>query len=624
MSVYAIPFLIAFAASLTITPLVRFWALKKGWVARPKQDRWHQQTTALMGGIAIYGGIGLSIGLVGDLGSTWKSLFLSSQGDPLAALPIVILAGATVLFLIGLTDDFINLKPQSKLIGQIAVASAVTFLGFRLNWFASLTLDTVVTLIWIVGVTNAFNLLDNMDGLCAGVALVATVAMAVLYVPLNAEAAAVSLVVAGACAAFLVFNFKPASIFMGDCGSLVIGFCIAVLSSVHGQVGGANRLATFCVPVMLLMVPILDTTLVTLIRLLSGRKASTGGRDHTSHRLVLMGFGEKDAVLFLYAVGAVSGIAAIFVSRNDTLTSPAVIIPFALAITLMGIYLAQLRVYPEKEFSVLRGRKFTPVLIELTYKRQIMMVILDFGLIAFAYYLAYRLRFDGVDFGYYFPVFLKSMPVIIAIKLIVFYVSGIYSGFWQYLSTRDVFQYVRSSMLATLLAITCVTLLYRFTDFSKGVFVIDCILTTVFLLATRGSFRLFADTVKRKTLSGQRVLIYGAGRGGELLLRELLNNRVHQIKPIGFLDDDPLKIGKKIQGFPIVGSFNDLSGLSPKHDIQGILLSFNGRANHDALEAARRYCRQHGLFLKTFCVQIEAVDLTHTPRPKRSKQASQL
>jgi UDP-GlcNAc:undecaprenyl-phosphate GlcNAc-1-phosphate transferase len=117
-----------------------------------------------------------------------------------------------------------------------------------------------------------------------------------------------------------------------------------------------------------------------------------------------MGFSEKSAVLFLYGIGAVAGFAGVFVSHSDTMTSPAVIIPIVLAITLMGIYLAQLRVYPEKEFSALRGHKFTPVLIELTYKRQMLMVILDFGLVAFSYYLAYRLRFDGADFNYYFKV----------------------------------------------------------------------------------------------------------------------------------------------------------------------------------------------------------------------------
>jgi UDP-GlcNAc:undecaprenyl-phosphate GlcNAc-1-phosphate transferase len=466
----------------------------------------------------------------------------------------------------------------------------------------------MVTLVWIIGITNAFNLLDNMDGLCAGTATVAALALAALYVRYDASAFSVALIVAGSCGAFLIYNFNPASIFMGDCGSLVIGYAIAVLSLYHGEFASSSRLSAFSVPLLILMVPLLDTTMVTIIRVLSGRKASTGGRDHTSHRLVLMGFSEKSAVLFLYGIGTVSGIAGVFVSRSDTMTSPAVIIPIVLAVTLMGIYLAQLRVYPEKEFSVLRGRKFTPVLIELTYKRQMLMVVLDLGLIAFSYYLAYRLRFDGTDFSYYFKVFLKSLPVIIAVKLAVFHFSGIYTGFWQFISTRDVFQFIRTSLLATLASITVVTILYRFNDFSKGVFVIDCIVTTVFLLSTRGSFRLFSETMKRKTLSGDQVVIYGAGRGGELLLRELLNNKSHHINPVGFIDDDPLKFGKKIQGFPILGSFDHLPMLKERYAIQGVLLSFNGKANASAHQAAVRYCHQNGLFLRIFSIQLKPAE----------------
>lgn len=609
MKTYLLLALTAFSISLALTPAVRLLAIRNGWVARPREDRWHKKTTALFGGIAVFAGISIPLFLLGDF-HTLRALFSGHEsGGPLPSIAAVICCGATLLFLLGLADDFLNLKPQNKLIGQIIVASVVVFLGFRLNWFASLTLDTMVTLVWIVGITNAFNLLDNMDGLCAGTATVAALAMAGLYAGYDPTACSVALIIAGSCGAFLVYNFNPASIFMGDCGSLVIGFSIAVLSLYHGEFAAGSRLSAFAVPLLILMVPLLDTTLVTVIRLLSGRKASTGGRDHTSHRLVLMGLSEKSAVLFLYGIGAVSGVAGVFVSRSDTMTSPAVILPIVLSITLMGVYLAQLRVYPEKEFSVLRGHRFTPVLIELTYKRQMMMVILDFGLVSFSYYLSYRLRFDDTDFSSYFHVFLKSLPVIIAVKMIVFYATGIYRGFWKYISTRDVFQYVRSSVFATLLAITIVTILFRFKDFSKGVFLIDCILTTGFLLGTRGSFRLFTETIKRKTLAGDPVVIYGAGQGGELLLREILNNKALNVNPVGFLDDDPLKTGKSIQGYPILGNFDKVSELKEKYAIQGILLSFNGTTNAKAHQAAMRYCIENGLFLKRFTIQLEPVEL---------------
>lgn len=601
--------LAAFGLSLILTPVVRLVAIKNGWIATPREDRWHKRNTALLGGIAIFIGLAVPLLFIGDFSLLWKKLMAGATFKKPIAIPTVILCGSTVLFLLGLVDDFINIKPHNKLLGQIIVSSMVVFVGFRLNWFTSLTFDTMFTLIWIVGITNAFNLLDNMDGLCAGTAMVAALAMAALYARYDASAFSVALIVAGSCGAFLIYNFNPASIFMGDCGSLVIGYSIAVLSLYHGEFASGSRLSAFAVPLLILMVPLLDTTLVTVIRLLSGRKASTGGRDHTSHRLVLMGFSEKSAVLFLYGIGAVSGVAAVFVSHSDTITSPAVIVPIVSAIVLMGIYMSQLRVYPEKEFSVLRDQKFTPILIELTYKKQILLVLLDLGIVAFSYYLSYRLRFEGAQFKVFFNTFLKSLPVIIAVKLLVFYFTGIYRGFWQYISTPDVFLFIRSSFFATLLSITSVTILYRFNKFSKGVFIIDLILTTLFLLGTRGSFRLFKETIKRKTLSGKRVVIYGAGQGGELLIREILNNNSLAIDPVGFLDDDPLKIGKRIQGFPILGSFDQLNQFIDKFKIQGVLLSFNGNGNRNAYCEAIRACRKNGLFLKSFAIDLNDVNL---------------
>ncbi|MGD9189781.1 MAG: glycosyl transferase [Desulfobacteraceae bacterium] len=594
---------IAFFSCAILTPLVRWVALQKGWMAAPSQDRWHKKPTALMGGIAIFAAIFGPLIWLSDFGFV-RLLISGSEATALPSLSAVILLGASLLFLLGLLDDFRNIKPQSKLVGQIVAAALVTGLGYRLHWFESLTLDTMATLFWVVGITNAFNLIDNMDGLCSGVGMVAATSFAALFYGPSLEAFQVSLIVAGALAGFLIYNFNPAKIFMGDCGSLVIGFSISVLALSFSATSPTTRLATITVPVLVLLVPILDTSLVTVIRLLSGRKASTGGRDHTSHRLVLMGFSERKAVLFLYGVGGLSGLAAIFVSRSDSLTSPAVILPLAVAILLMAVYLSQLRVYPEKEFSALRDRSFTPVLIDLTYKRQLLLIFLDFVIVAFAYYCSYRLRFGGSDFSYYFKMFLKSMPMVIGCKLLIFYLMGVYRGLWSYISTSDVFLIVRASLTASLAAVAAMTYFYRFKDFSKGVFIIDWFLATGFVLAVRGSFRLFLETHKRQTLSGDKVVIYGAGRAGELLLREIVNNPSLNVKPVGFVDDDRLKKGKKIQGYPILGSFESLAQIHQRHRLDGLLISFNDQGGQNAKSGmdAREFCKSHGLFLKRFHV----------------------
>lgn len=594
-----------FLCCAILTPLVRQIALRQGWMAAPSAERWHKKPTALMGGIAIFAAMLGPLVWIADFSSLRHAMtgHLLETRLPLSA---VLLIGSTFMFMLGLLDDFRNIKPQSKLVGQIIAAALVTGLGYRLHWFESLTLDTMATLFWIVGITNAFNLIDNMDGLCAGVGLVAAVSLAMLFQHTSSDALLITLILAGALAGFLIYNFNPAKIFMGDCGSLVIGFSVSVLTLAFSITGPSTRLAAIAVPVLVLLVPILDTTLVTVIRLLSGRKASTGGKDHTSHRLVLMGFSEKKVVLFLYGIGTLTGLAAIFVSRSDRLTSPAVILPVAIAIVLMAVYLSQLRVYPEKEFSALRDRSFTPVLIELTYKRQLLLILLDFVLVAFAYYCAYRLRFGGPHFSHYFKVFLKSMPMVIGSKMTIFYMMGVYRGLWSNISTSDVFTICRASLVATLTAVAVITYMYRFKDFSKGVFVIDWFLATGFVLAVRGAFRFFSETQKRQTLTGDKVVIYGAGRAGELLLREILHNPSLRVRPVGFVDDDPLKKGKKIQGYPILGNFDTLEQIHQRYQLDGMLISFNDRDGRHAQSGlnAGRFCESHDLFLKRFRIGL--------------------
>ncbi len=557
-----------------------------------------------MGGIAIYLSISVPLLAYSDFSALISFFSGGPQQKPSFPVPTAAWIGMTLMFLLGLVDDFVRLKPQTKLLGQILAASMTAYLGFRLRWFESMTLDTMVTIFWIVGITNAFNLLDNMDGLCAGVGTISAATLLFLLRESHPDCAVLATMTAATLAAFLVYNFKPASIFMGDCGSLTIGYVISLLTLMISETSFLNPLSGIAVPIMVVMPPVMDTTLVTLIRILSGRKASTGGRDHTSHRLVLMGLTERGAVLFVYGIGIVSGIGAVFVHRNDTFTAPSAIIPVVLAVILMGVYLSQLRVYPDKEFSILRNRTFTPILVDLTYKRQLVLVILDFCTISFAYYLSYRLRFDGDEFAYFFQTFLKSLPAVISCKLIAFYITGVYRGIWGYMSSNDVAVYLKASTFATFLSVTAVTFAYRFEDFSKGTFVIDWLLTTAALLGTRGFFRLTGDAMRRKTLQGETVIIYGAGRGGEILLREILHNHALRICPAGFIDDDPLKTGKKLQGFPVLGTFQDLAGILRDREVTTLLISFQEQSS-EKMDRIRRFCDQNDIALKKFSIQID-------------------
>ena len=201
---------------------------------------------------------------------------------------------------------------------------------------------------------------------------------------------------------------------------------------------------------------------------------------------------------------------------------------------------------------------------------------------------------------------MRSLPAVNACKFLAFFTMGIYRGIWRYMSINDVYVYLKASVLGTLLSVVVITFIFRFKDFSKGLFLIDWFLTSGFLLGSRGSFRLFIDTMKRRTLSGDRVLIYGAGRGGEILLREILNNPRLHLHPAGFIDDDVLKVGKRLQGYPVLGTSEELETLMELHTIQGVLISFSGQPQ-DRLQQAASVCRKKGAFIKQFSICLEEV-----------------
>src|SRR3954447_23549394 len=325
----------SFCLALILTPLVRAFARRFGFVAVPKTDRWHKKPTAMLGGVAIW----LSVVIIS---STFSLQIVYGKQ---------ILLASTFLFLVGLVDDLIHIKPYQKLIGQILGAAYVVYYGLTLPWTSSVLVNMALAIFWLIGITNAINLLDNMDGLASGIAVIAAGFLALSFVTTGQFVEALMMVAfAGALLGFLIYNSNPASIFMGDCGSMFIGFFLASSALVNLS-GGKTRslLPVLAVPILVLFIPIFDTTFVTLLRKLSGRAASQGGRDHTSHRLVALGMSERHAVWMLYGFAALSGLLALFVRDVALDVSLAAILAFTLVLTLLGVHLAGVKVYDESE-----------------------------------------------------------------------------------------------------------------------------------------------------------------------------------------------------------------------------------------------------------------------------------
>ncbi len=260
----------------------------------------------------------------------------------------------------GFLDDVFSLKASTKLIAQITVASVLLFFGYRLRWTESLLGDAMLTLFWIVGITNAFNLLDNMDGLCAGTTLVAGTFLLIGIVNASGVTSLALYLAAllGATAGFLVYNVHPASIFMGDTGSLFLGLNVASITLLANpeSSGTSSLVSVVTAPVLLLLIPIFDTTFVTAMRLLSGRLPSQGGRDHSSHRLVAIGLSEPRAVATLWFLAATGGMISLLLQSREHSAAVVVGLGFFLAMIIFGVYLAHIRIYDEDEAAVLKER----------------------------------------------------------------------------------------------------------------------------------------------------------------------------------------------------------------------------------------------------------------------------
>lgn len=550
----------AFVMSVVLIAACRLTALRLGYTAKPRADRWHGQPTALLGGVGI--------------AVTVLSLHAILSGP--GSLP-VLLVGAASIFIVGLVDDVVALKPYTKLVAEIAIASLFVFFGYRLSWTSSLTLDTLLTMLWIVGLTNAVNLLDNMDGLCAGISLIAGTALLVTLVlggGVTPETRYLAILL-GATAGFLVYNLHPASIFMGDSGSLFIGLNLAVLSLGLGREaqGSSNLLSFIAAPLLVLLVPIFDTTLVTVSRILSGRSAAQGGRDHSSHRLVAIGLSERRAVAVLWALTALGGGLALLIQRPQNDFSSIAAAVFLLAVIIFAVYLAHVRVYQEVDETLLRTGRVTPFVLNFMYKRRVAEVLLDVCLVTIAYYSAYRLRFEGSEYAHFFDRFLQSLPIVVAVQMVAVFAVGAYRGVWRYFGLMDGVTFGKAALLGTLASVFAITYLYRFESYSRGVFVIYAALLMLLLCGSRASFRLISEFAQRRHHGGQRLVIYGAGDGAATAVRELLSHSRDGYRILGFVDDDPNMARMRVQGYPVLGNYASLASLVSNGAVDSVVIA---------------------------------------------------
>ncbi len=324
-------FTAALALALAATPAARKLAVRTNMVDQPAQRKAHLTPTPLLGGLAIYAAVLLALILFGD-----KFYVHQVAG---------IIIGATLISFLGLWDDRMPLPAWGKLLGQVIPALVLVLTGVKVSIFPWEMVNVLVTIVWVLFITNAVNFLDNMDGLSAGVAGMAS-AYFLLLAALSGQylVGALAAAMLGACIGFLVYNFNPASIFMGDTGSLFLGFVLAAIG-IKLRFPTNIPAVTWMVPVLVLGVPILDTSMVIISRLRRGKNPfTTPGKDHLSHRLVKMGYTRREAVLMLYLLGSIFGMIAVFVTQASLIE--AIIVGVTIVIVDLAIIIYMEKINP--------------------------------------------------------------------------------------------------------------------------------------------------------------------------------------------------------------------------------------------------------------------------------------
>ncbi|WHE07009.1 MraY family glycosyltransferase [Thermoanaerobacterium thermosaccharolyticum] len=335
MGIYILSFVVAFVIALMATPAAKKLAYKIGAIDIPKDKRRvHKKPVPLIGGLAIYLGTILSI-----------LLFL-----PKSETNLGIIAGSTIIVVLGIFDDKYELKAKVKLLGQLVASLVVVLSGVRIDWLTNPFGDGMInigvfaiplSIFWIVGITNAMNLIDGLDGLAAGIASISSGSLFVVSL-LNGRyaTALITAAVTGAALGFLPYNFNPAKIFMGDTGAMFLGFILSAVS-IQGAVKSAAAIA-IAVPILALGVPVFDTAFAIIRRIANKKPIMEADKGHLHHRLLALGLTQKQAVFVMYGVSLFLGLSAILISFTNGAKGYIILIIAILAILWgadkMGLY----------------------------------------------------------------------------------------------------------------------------------------------------------------------------------------------------------------------------------------------------------------------------------------------
>jgi len=572
--------LVALPASAAAIWLLLRTPLARRLVAVPSADRWHETPTPLLGGPGIFVGFSAGFWLAAAAGAFHVDRAMAG-----------IYAGAVLLFAAGFVDDLLSLPPFAKLAAQFGAAAIVLATGTHVQLVGNRILGDAIAVLWLVGVTNAFNLLDNMDGLAATMAAIAFGFFAIDAVTVHPSDLTLAYALAGAlaCLAFLPFNLRPhtrALAFMGDSGSQLLGFALAALGLASSWRVAGTTIATLSLPILILAVPILDTALVTTVRLLEGRPIYQGGRDHTSHRLVRFGLSERHAVALLALIATCVGGSSLAynVLDNTRYTIAGVVLTFVLLVQFAS-FLADVERRP-----LAGGERVGVTQAFAVHWRRMVEVVVDFGVITGSFLAAYVMEFGwpGTPSERYIGGL--TLPVLLAARYIAFIPFGLYRSIWRYAGARDAIAIAMAVVISEFATLSFMTFTQNMRDFWTVFFVVDALICMLAIGASRFAERAIVTSkgsVRDRT--GRRTLIVGAGRTGRSLMRELRETAGERV--VGFVDDNLRLRRRRVHGVQVVGTTHELPLLIERTRPDIVLVTIPD-APRERLDAIVRACAE--------------------------------
>jgi UDP-GlcNAc:undecaprenyl-phosphate GlcNAc-1-phosphate transferase len=529
-----------------------------------------------------------------------------------------------VVFFVGVWDDFRPVPAWVKFLFQAAAAGIAIWFGVRIEHVSLLggnildlgMLAFPLTFLWIVGITNAFNLADGLDGLAAGLASIAAGTCAAIFL-LRGDAQDTMLltILLGALLGFLRYNFNPSTIFLGDSGSLMIGYILGV-TAITGSQKGATALAVV-IPLLVFGLPILDTLLSMIRRFVSGlsliksykaplkerilcaKRMFEADQGHIHHKLIAIGLSHRNAVLILYTLALGLSLMALISVAAQYRNAGIILVSVGLA-TYIGI-----RKLGYEEVAFLRRGTLLRWYEQLPFNRLFYLGFVDIVLITAAYWGAFVLKYELASTMDFKPWYLSMFPLVLLVQLGAFYVFGLYRGVWRAMGVGDL---IRVSLAVG----SSVALSYIVTVISMpptsvlSFFCIDLLVLGILVVGTRSAYRVLDYARQREVCKGGGVLVYGAGRGGQLILNELFQNTGLGLRPVGFLDDNPTLRGRTVNRVPVLGTSDDLASITKTRSISSLIIS-STKITGDRLDKVINLCQERHITVLQGYLQLEPI-----------------